>query len=584
MLSTRDGLLVNPSLDRLPGIAYSPTTRPEDKALTLGHEGELVLLFLHPKTLVDSWPVTVDTLGEVIKAPSAVYPVLASVISDLPLQIEMFDGYVTRESFANYKLRLRHADVIAISMMSPLKALDTEVTIRLAKALNPHVIVILGGNHASAFPERWIECGADFVIVGEGELAFRKLMQAVVSQRKTFDDLPNLVYSDHGRSKATGIKAPKVDLNLAPLPRWDLLDLRPYGLGLRTGGLTAAIEVSRGCPHRCDFCNINTFWDYRQDYKSVERVCDELEQLQRLGVRELIFTDDNFAQDYRHTKKLFEEIIRRKLRMRFGSFMRGDTVNRHPELIELAARAGLAFCLMGIETLDPAWLKNHHKGVRADDVVSMYKKVYGILRSNGVFVIGLFITPPEATEDQVSGRGADGLVCDAHYSADLVAQKGSALFVNLINRGAVGKDMFYHDWNLPSIKLQDGRSQTSRKSLRSALLGWNRVAIRDALFGLPLAKRFRWRNLFIFAERIICTSRADVRRYRMAKDNSLPLQVRQQNIVTTVTARSFIEQLVGARYFKGPLSLRNGIWSANKVPKRPSHSRSVSKAVQAAER
>jgi len=60
-------------------------------------------------------------------------------------------------------------------------------------------------------------------------------------------------------------------------------------------------------------------------------------------------------------------MIRRNLRMRFGSFMRGDTVNRNPELIELAARAGLSFCLMGIETLNPEWLKAHRKGVRADD-------------------------------------------------------------------------------------------------------------------------------------------------------------------------------------------------------------------------
>jgi anaerobic magnesium-protoporphyrin IX monomethyl ester cyclase len=565
-------------------LTLPDSARSEADAFLPRGQGELRLLFLHPKTLVDSWPVTVDTLGEVIKAPSAVYPVLASVVSDLPLQIEMFDGYVTRESFANYKRRLRQADVIAISMMSPLKALDTELTIRLAKALNPDVVIILGGNHASAFPERWIECGANFVIVGEGEVAFRKLMQAIVSRRSTFDDLPNLVYRDHGRSRATSIKAPKVDLNLAPLPRWDLLDLRPYGLGLGTGGLTAAVEVSRGCPHRCDFCNINTFWNYRQDYKSVERVCDELEQLHGLGVREFIFTDDNFAQDHRHTKKLFEEMIRRDLRVRFGSFMRGDTVNRHPELIELAARAGLSFCLMGIETLDPAWLKNHRKGVRADDVVSMYENVYRILRRNGVFVIGLFITPPEATENQVSGRGADGVVCDAHYTADLVAQKGSALFVDLIKSGAVGKDMFYHDWNLPSIKLRDGRSQTSRKSLRSLLLAWNNFAIRDALIGRPLAKRFRWRNVSILAERIFCTSWADVRRYRMAKDTSLPLEVRQHNMVDTVIAPSFIEKLVKARCFKSPLSLRNSIWSARQVAKEPRRAQMVSEDFQAANR
>ena len=61
------------------------------------------LLFLHPKTLVDSWPVPVDTLGEMIKAPSAFYPILAATISHLPIAWEIFDGYVTRETLVDYK-------------------------------------------------------------------------------------------------------------------------------------------------------------------------------------------------------------------------------------------------------------------------------------------------------------------------------------------------------------------------------------------------------------------------------------------------------------------------------------------------
>ncbi len=561
MLSRGSALLKVASTTLHHLLHSTKTSPPQSEALLSRNYDRPRLLFLHPKTLVDSWPFTVDTLGEIVKAPSAVYPILASVVSDLPLQIEMFDGYVTRESFANYKRRLRQADVIAISMMSPLKALDTELTIRLAKALNPNVVIILGGNHASAFPERWIECGVDYVVVGEGEVAFRELMQAIVSRSSAFDHLPNLVYRDHGRAKATGVKAPKVDLNRVPVPRWDLFNLRPYGLGLQSGGLTAAVEVSRGCPHRCDFCNINTFWNYRQDYKSVERVCDELEKLHGLGVREFIFTDDNFAQDHRHTKRLFEEMIRRDLRMRFGSFMRGDTVNRNPELVELAARAGLSFCLMGIETLDPEWLKSHRKGVRADDAVSMYKNVYGVLRRNGVFVIGLFITPPEAANGQVSGRGADGVVCDAHYTADLVATKGSALFIDLSKRGAVGKDMFYHDWNLSSIKLPDGPSQGSQ-TLLGSLWVWNTFAIRTALIGPPLLRRFRWRNVGVLAERVLCTSWADIRRFRMAKDKTLPLELRQHQIVNSVVAPGSVRRLIKARWFKSPLSLRNSIWSA----------------------
>ena len=103
-------------------------------------------------------------------------------------------------------------------------------------------------------------------------------------------------------------------------------------------------------------------------------------------MRELIFTDDNFAHDYRHTSRLLEEMIRRDFQFTFGSFLRGDTVRLNPEFPALAARAGMRFCMMGIETLNPEWLKAHKKGVRAKDAVEMYASVYATLRKHGIFV------------------------------------------------------------------------------------------------------------------------------------------------------------------------------------------------------
>ena len=522
------------------------------------------VLFLHPKTLIDSWPFPVDTLGEVIKAPSAVYPVLGAAIADLPVQIEMFDGYVAREPFRQYKARLARADILAISMMSPLKALDTEVTIRLARALNPDVTIVLGGNHASAFPERWIEAGADYVVTGEGEIAFRALMEVLVSGDSDVSQVPNLVWGTPGRIRTSGVRAATISLDSSPFPLWEPFDLRRYGLGTGRRGFAASLEMSRGCPHRCDFCNINTYWGYKQRYKSVERVIEEMTRLHRLGVREFIFTDDNFAHDYRHTSELLEEMIRRNFGFAFGSFLRGDTVRLNPDFSRLAARAGMRFCLMGIETLDPSWLKTHRKGVRAKDAVEMYAGVYRKLRDDGIFVIGLFITPAEADRKSQSGRGADGVVCDYHYTADLVAQKGSALYDNLDRTGSVGKDMFYHDWNLPSIVLSEGTVQNSHRNAANAVMdSVGGFALRSHFSPSPFVRRFRWRHVSIVAERLLCSTLDDISRYRLSKDESIPLADRQARIVGSVLNDQFIETLVRRRTWKSPLSLRTGLWPAH---------------------
>jgi anaerobic magnesium-protoporphyrin IX monomethyl ester cyclase len=532
----------------------------------------LRVLFLHPKTLFDSWPFPVDTLGEVVRVPSLVYPLLAATVEHLPLDLEIFDGYVAPSSFRAYKERLARADVLAITVMAPLKALDTEVTIRLAKRLNPRVKVILGGNHASAFAERWIACGADFVIVREAETAFPALVQRLLQGGDSFADLPNLVYrSEGGAATRSAVSLDNIPLDDSPFPAWSRMDLSPYDPRLGPGGPAATVEISRGCPHRCDFCNINKFWGYSQRYKSVDRVMAELERLHRLGVRQLFFADDNFGHDHEHTCRLMEAMIRADYRFAFGAFVRGDTVHKHPDFAPLAARAGLRLALMGIETLDKKWLKEHRKGVRAGDVVQMWTGVYAAMKRNGIFVLGLFINPT-GDAGPSSGTGLDGKVCDYHYSADLLPQKNSALFDNLLRDERVEmKDMFYHDWNMPPLRA-GGVVQSNRKTLSGAFEERSTYGLRALASKSRLERHFRWTNLGIFLERLACTTPDDVRRYRIAKDARLPLEERQRLIVGSVLNDEVLDQLVRSDHWRSPLAIRLALrraWSG--APGAPVH-------------
>jgi anaerobic magnesium-protoporphyrin IX monomethyl ester cyclase len=536
----------------------SPSVLPPLASPRENAADHLRLLLLHPKTLVDSWPFPVDTLGEIVKFPSAVYPILAAAIRDLPVAVEIFDGYVARESFRAYKHRLMRAQVIGISAMSPLKALDTELTVRLAKRLNPGVKIVMGGNHATAWPDRWLSAGADYVVAGEGEIAFRMLMSFLACGKGRLQDIPNLLWMEGGQVQRSGARAPQIDLETAPLPDWSGFDLRPYGLGL-SGGQAAAVEFSRGCPHRCDFCNINTFWNYKQRTKSVARVIAELEHLKSRGVAEFIFTDDNFGGDERRTIALLNEMVARGLNMRFGCFLRGDTVHRNPDFAALAARAGMRFCMMGIETLDPAWLKRHRKGVRATDALAMYERVYDSLRANGIFVVGLFITAPIGERGDYAGKGAAGRVCDTQFAADLAALKGSALYEDLRQKDRVAKDMFYHDWNFPSIIVEEGKTQRLQKSFLDLVRDYTSLyAVRSALFGTPVARRFRWRPVGILMERLLCTTPADIWRWRIARTNALDLQARQDRIVQSLLNDRAVARLARRRWWRSPLALRTG--------------------------
>jgi anaerobic magnesium-protoporphyrin IX monomethyl ester cyclase len=522
------------------------------------------LLFLHPKTLIDSWPMPVDTLGEIIKVPSIVYPLLAATLKELDLDIEIFDGYVTRETFRDYKARLQRADFIAITVTTPMKALDTELNLQLARRLNPNVRVILGGNQATAFPEEWLTRGADYVVMAEGEQSFPALMRRLCDGIDQPSDVPGIAFRGvDGAPVRTLGKNKELVMDDAPIPDWGLMDLSPYQLGMAPKGATATLEVSRGCPHRCDFCNINRFWGYRQRYKTLPRVLDEMGRLHRIGVRQFFFADDNFGHDHEYTCELFEEMIRRNWDFRFGAFVRGDTIQRHPEFAKLASRAGLRMALMGIETLDERWLKDHRKGVPKGSPEIMYRGVYQTLRSNDIFLVGLFINSiAEGATARPTGRSLDGNVCDFHYTADLMPQKGSALFSTLqLDKKTRLKPMFYHDWNLPCTQ-SDGSFQRNHKTLRELLRNFDGYVFRALFSSRPVLRRFWWRHLAIATERLLCTTRGDFQRYLWAKAARLPLDERQRRIVDSVLNSRFVDGLVAAKAWKSPLTLRNGFWSA----------------------
>lgn len=515
------------------------------------------VLFLHPKTLVDSWPTPVDLLGEFIKTPALIYPLLAAIIQDLPFDVEILDGYVAREPYRAYKKRLARADIVCITVATPLKALNTELTIRLLRRLNPKATVVLGGNQASAFAERWVEKGADYVIVKDGERAFRALAERLAAGETDVRDVPNLVYSGPGGEPLrTASVVVTEDLNATPIPRWEIFDFEPFRAGLGFGGPAASIEVSRGCPYRCDFCNINRFWDYKQRYKSVDRVIEEMDRLHRLGVRQFIFADDNFAQDVRHTTALFEKMIERKYDFRFGCFLRASTVQHNPGFAELAGRAGMRIALMGLESIDDTWLKEHRKGLKTDDARSLYARVYQALHKGGVTVFGLFIDPG-GTPPGYSANGADGTICDIHVSADLVAQRGSLLYDNLVKDRRVTKDMFYHDWNMPSMREADG-SLPRREGFAYWAGSMKGTSLAHVLRGGPTTRRFWGSAVGVVAERVLMSTPGDIQRFRWAIDPALDPGERQDRIVGSVLNDAFLDKLVGARFWRSPLSLRTG--------------------------
>lgn len=238
------------------------------------------------------------------------------------------------------------------------------------------VKVVLGGVHPSLLPDEAKE-HADALLIGEAEGVLEELLRDY----------------EAGELKPIYINRGWPDLRRRPLPRRDLL-------GKHYSPLFKAIETTRGCPNRCEFCSVPTINGKRYRTRPLEDVDQELSCIIKKKGEYLFLADDNVTAKEDYALGLFEIFKRHQVKwMGFATVQ----IAKHEDLLRKAQESGCISLFIGFESLLQENLDGVSKRfVNTTDLSDLVRTVRGHrIGIHGSFIFGFDGDTPDVFKKTV---------------------------------------------------------------------------------------------------------------------------------------------------------------------------------------
>jgi anaerobic magnesium-protoporphyrin IX monomethyl ester cyclase len=239
----------------------------------------------------------------------------------------------------------------------------TLAMIRAARARGARVVV--NGSDSSDRPAIYLAAGADAVLFGEGEMAVLQLADIWASDpNAALTEVPGLILPD---GTTTPSRHAIRDLDVLPLPAWDLIDVEAYRDVWvdHHGRFSWNMVTSRGCPYGCNWCAKPVF-GRRYTQRSAGAVAAEMRHIKNeIGADHIWFADDIFGL----TAEWIAEFARAVAREGAETpFMIQSRVNlMRPDVVSALAAAGAEEVWLGVESGSQKILDAMDKGTRVEE-------------------------------------------------------------------------------------------------------------------------------------------------------------------------------------------------------------------------
>ncbi|NQT07029.1 MAG: radical SAM protein [Candidatus Omnitrophica bacterium] len=282
---------------------------------------------------------------------------------------------------------------VGISSMTSYQIVFGLKTAELVRKIDPGIPIVWGGMHPTVLPEETLRTSefADIVCRKEGEVTVPELAKAL-QRGDSLEAIDGISYKHNG-TVIHNRDRQILDFDKLAMPDYDLLDRSIYDFSY------ISYQGSRGCPHRCKFCEVGPIHNRVYRARSAENVVNDLEKIvKKYGTREINFLDENVFVNLDRARKFANEILKRDLKFEWRAFCRADYFRRTDvDFWKLMKRAGCSVVNMGGESGSQKTLDYICKDYMVSDLVNSASQLEEAQLDNSFsFICGF---PDETRED-----------------------------------------------------------------------------------------------------------------------------------------------------------------------------------------
>lgn len=348
--------------------------------------------------LVHNYFLAEDAIEQKVMRP---YPPLgilyiSAFLENKGLKHQVFDGTFSNREKLNETLLQEKPDCIGfyvnfLTRSSVLKTID------FIKHNLPDSLIILGGPDGRFYAEQYLNYGADYIVLGEGEVSFLELIDHLRRKEKIIN-IDGITYKKEDRIIENPARDFIKDLDVLPFPNREAIQLEKYinTWKDRHGYSSVTINTQRGCPYTCKWCSHAVYGDtYRR--RSPKNVVKELKAIkEKYNPDRFWFVDDVFSMSKNWLREFNNELKKEDLTISYECITRADKLDE--ESLNLLQETGCTLVWIGAESGSQKVLDLMDRRVDAQQVREMIQLAKKTGIQTGTFIM---LGYPGETEDDI---------------------------------------------------------------------------------------------------------------------------------------------------------------------------------------